>query len=152
MGAMCGSVLPYPLTTTRDFVEHVLPAARRTRSTPWSAAGRVPPLGWVCTHSAAGGALLSGGALVAGGVARVALRAGAARQPHPDVHGRVLPKSGRGRALGSGELNTIDVQDQLALIENGLDVVGSPTTNETARNTKAAGLCRALLGPLCSPT
>ena len=40
MGAMCGSVLPYPLTATRDFVSRVLPAAL-TRSTPWSAAGRV---------------------------------------------------------------------------------------------------------------
>ena len=39
-GAMCDSVLPYPLTTTRDFVERVLPAAR-TRARPCSATGRV---------------------------------------------------------------------------------------------------------------
>ena len=40
-----------------------------------------------------------------------------------DVHGRVLPKSGRELPAG-GELNAIDVRDQLALIENDLDVVG----------------------------
>ena len=40
MGAMCGSVLPYPLTATRDFVEHELPAAR-TCARPCSATGRL---------------------------------------------------------------------------------------------------------------
>ena len=33
MGAMCGSVLPCPLTAKRNFVQRVLPAAR-TQSTP----------------------------------------------------------------------------------------------------------------------
>ena len=40
MGAACSAVLSNPLTAKRDFVERVLPAAS-TRSTPWSAAGRV---------------------------------------------------------------------------------------------------------------
>ena len=40
MGTMCGSVLPYPLTATRDFVEHELPAAR-TCARPCSATGRL---------------------------------------------------------------------------------------------------------------
>ena len=40
MGAMCGSVLPYPLTATRDFVEQELPAVR-TCARPCSATGRL---------------------------------------------------------------------------------------------------------------
>ena len=40
MGAMCGSVIPNPLTTKRDFVEHDLPAAR-TCARPCSATGRL---------------------------------------------------------------------------------------------------------------
>ena len=54
MGAMCGSALPYPLTTKRDFVEHELPAARTsqlhqpaaafpTRVLARACAGRAPP-------------------------------------------------------------------------------------------------------------
>ena len=54
MGAMCGSVLPYPLTATRDFVEHEL-AAARTRSTPWSAAGRVRANATIFALSRVGG-------------------------------------------------------------------------------------------------
>ena len=40
MGAMCGAVLPYPLTAKRDFAEHALAAASPCIP-PWSATGRV---------------------------------------------------------------------------------------------------------------
>ena len=40
MGDVCSGVMSNPLTTKRDFVERVLPAAR-ARSSPCSPAGRV---------------------------------------------------------------------------------------------------------------
>ena len=40
MGAMCGPVLPYPLTAKRDFAERALAAASPCIP-PWSATGRV---------------------------------------------------------------------------------------------------------------
>ena len=40
MGAMCGAVLPYPLTAKRDFAEHALAAASPCIP-PCSATGRV---------------------------------------------------------------------------------------------------------------
>ena len=54
MGAACSAVLSNPLTAKRDFVERVLPAAR-TRSTPWSAAGRVRANATIFALSRVGG-------------------------------------------------------------------------------------------------